>query len=51
MSGISLNGFHNNYLQICVAYWFNNKNHCVTQRKQKLYKKKENQRKSYQILV
>ena len=31
ISGISLNGFHNNYLQRCVAYWFNNKNRRVTQ--------------------
>ena len=45
ISGISLNGFHNNYLQRCVAYWFNNKNCCVTQCKWKLYKKRENQRK------
>ena len=47
ISGISLNGFHNNYLQRCVAYWFNNKNHRVTQRKQKLYKKRENQTKKF----
>ena len=45
ISGISLNGFHNNYLQRCVAYWFNNKNRRVTQRKRKLYKKRENQKK------
>ena len=45
ISGISLNGFHNNYLQRCVAYWFNNKNRRVTQRKRKLHKKRENQRK------
>ena len=45
ISGISLNGFHNNYLQRCVAYWFNNKNRRVTQCKRKLYKKRENQRK------
>ena len=44
ISGISLNGFHNNYLQRCAAYWFNNKNHCITQRKRKLYNKRENQR-------
>ena len=31
ISGISLNGFHNDYLQRCVAYWFNNKNHHATQ--------------------
>ena len=45
ISGISLNGFHNNYLQRCVAYWFNNKNRRVTLRKRKLYQKRENQRK------
>ena len=45
ISGILLNGFHNNYLLRCVGYWFNNKNCCVTQRKRKLYKKRENQRK------
>ena len=45
ISGISLNRFHNNYLQRCVAYWFNNKNRRVTQRKRKLYQKRENQRK------
>ena len=46
--GISLNGFHNNYLQRCAAYWFNNKNRRVTQRKRRLYKKRENQRKKLQ---
>ena len=45
ISGISFNGLHNNYLHRYVAYWFNNKKHCVTQRKRKLYKKRENQRK------
>ena len=45
ISGISLIGFHNNCLQRCVAYWFNNKNCCVTQRKRKLCEKRENQRK------
>ena len=45
ISGISLNGFHNNYLQRCVAYCFNNKNRCVTQHKRELYKKRQNQRK------
>ena len=44
ISGISLNGFHNN-LQRCVAYWFNNKNCRVTRHKRKLYKKRESQRK------
>ena len=48
ISGISLNGFHNNYLQRWAAYWFNNKNRRVTQRKRKLYKKRENQRKKLQ---
>ena len=43
ISGISLNGFHNNYFQRCAAYWFNNKNRRVTQHKRKLYKKRENQ--------
>ena len=46
ISGISLNDFHNSSLQKCVAYWFNNKNCRVTQRKRKLYKKRENQRKN-----
>ena len=45
ISGISLNGFHNNYFQGCVAYWFNKKNRCVTQHKQKLYKKNKNKKK------
>ena len=48
ISGISLNGFHNNYLQRWTAYRFNNKNRRVTQRKRKLYKKRENQRKKLQ---
>ena len=45
INGILLQVFHGSYLKSCVAFWFNSKNRCVSQRKRKLYRKCENQRK------
>ena len=42
INGISLQVFHDSYLKSCVVFWFNSKNRRVSQRKRKLYRKREN---------
>ena len=39
ISGLSLQSFHDEDLEKCVNYWFNAKNHRLSQCKHKLYKK------------
>ena len=41
ISGLSLQSFHDEHLKKCVIYWFNTQNCRLSQRKRKLYKKRE----------
>ena len=41
ISGLSLQSFHDEHLEKCVNYWLNVKNRRLSQRKRKLYKKRE----------
>ena len=41
---MSLQSFHYEHLGKCGNYWFNTKNCCLSQHKQKLYKKCENKK-------
>ena len=43
ISGLSLQRFHDEHLQKCLNYWFNAKNR-LSQRKHKLYKKRESRK-------
>ena len=44
ISRLSLQNFHDDHLEKYVNYWLNAKNHCLSQRKQKLYKKCESKK-------
>ena len=44
ISGLSLQSFHDEHLEKCVNYWFNAKNCRLSQRKCKLYKKRESKK-------
>ena len=44
ISGLSLQIFQDKHLEKCVNYWFNAKNRRLSQRKRKLYKKRESQK-------
>ena len=44
ISGLSLQRFHDEHLQKCLNYWFNAKNRRLSQRKHKLYKKRESKK-------
>ena len=44
ISGLSLQSFHDEHLEKCVNYWFNAKNRRLSQRKCKLYKKRESKK-------
>ena len=44
ISGLSLQSFHDEHLEKCVNYWFNAKNRRLSQRKRKLYKKRESKK-------
>ena len=44
ISGLSLQSFHDEHLEKCVNYWFNVKNRRLSQRKCKLYKKRESKK-------
>ena len=44
ISGLSLQSFHDEHLEKCVNYWFNAKKRRLSQRKRKLYKKRESEK-------
>ena len=44
ITGLSLQSFYDEHLERCVNYWFNAKSHRLSQRKRKLYKKREDKK-------
>ena len=42
--GLSLQSFHDEHLEKCVNYWFNEKNRRQSQRKRNLYKRRESKK-------
>ena len=44
ISGLPPQRFHDEHLEKCVNYWFNAKNCRLSQRKRKLYKKRESKK-------